>query len=115
MPQTADLFDPDPAPPIARRSDPVTSKIAAVQYSKTDRRNDCDVMRDLIRDYPGKTAGEYGEILLGRGYKPMKAIRMPTKRISDLKKVGALTLGVTRKCGISGRPAQTYYVKSDFL
>lgn len=102
-----DLFD---EPPIARRTDPVTSKTAAAGYSKTERPNDCQVMLQLIRDYPGLTAGEYGQLLLERGFKPMKAIRMPTKRISDLMHAGSIRAGDARKCEISGRNARTYYV-----
>lgn len=102
-----DLFD---EPPIARRRDPATSKAAAAAYSKTDRPNDCELMLQLIREFPGRTAGEYGQLLLERGFKPMKAIRMPTKRISDLLHGGRVRAGDARKCEISGRNARTYFV-----
>ena len=110
MQQTADLFDDTPT---ARNCDPDTSKVADIEYSKTRRDSDCKVMLDLIRNFPGLTAGEYGQILLERGYKPMKAIRMPTKRISDIK--DKLIASAKRKCTISGRRAQTYYVREDHL
>lgn len=110
MQQTGDLFIDTPT---ARNSDPDTSKATDLEYSKTRRNNDCKVMLDLISEFPGLTAGEYGQILLERGYKPMKAIRMPTKRISDIK--DKLIVSAQRKCTISGRRAQTYYVRSDYL
>ena len=91
----------------------IRSETADIEYSKTRRKNDCEVMLDLIREFPGMTAGEYGQILLERGYKPMKAIRMPTKRISDIKE--QLIVGRTRKCSVSERRAQTYYVREDYL
>ncbi len=110
MEQTADMFG---MPAIARKRDPATSKIAAAEYTETRRQGDCDLMLSTIREFPGKTAGEYGDIFLNRGMKPMKAIRMPTKRISDIK--DKLVVGPRRKCIISGRLAQTYYVRTDHL
>jgi hypothetical protein len=69
------------------------------------------MMYDLIAERPGLTSGEYGNILLERGIKPMRAIRLPTKRISDLMHRGDLILGESRKCSVSGHKARTYYAK----
>lgn len=110
---TADLFS---DPPIARRSDPVTSKTAAHAYSASQRGKDQAAMLELVEQYPGKTAGEYAEILIGRllrgSPKPAelyKAARMPTKRLSDLSDAGDVRVGEARKCRLTKRPAQTYY------
>ena len=113
MESTVDMFDPDPAPAIARKSDPVTSKIAAIVYTNTNRPTDKDLMLSLIRELPGKTPGEYGEILKSRGVKALKAHQITSKRISDIKE--RLVPCIKRKCSITGHLAQTYYVKSDFL
>lgn len=114
-PRTADLFDQAPAqPPICRRQDPVTSKQGGTEYTATKRRGkDQQLMFDLIFENPGLTAGEYGNILLERGMKPMKAIRMPTKRISDLLHDHRLIIGKTRKCSVSKRNARTYFAKPE--
>ena len=106
-----DLFN---DPPIARKSDPVTSKIAAVRYSKSTRKTDCDVMFQLIREFPAKTPGEYAEILMNRGVKPLKAHQITSKRISDIKAT-MLVKGIKRVCSVSGHLAQTYYVREDHL
>lgn len=105
--QTADLFGETP-PRIARRRDPRTSKQAAVHYAKTNLGNDQTTMLELIRECPGMTAGEYGQILMSRGVAAIKATRMPGRRIPELRKAGKIVISAERKCSISGRRAQTY-------
>lgn len=110
MQATGDLFDtPEFTQPIVRRRDPDTSKQAAAKYTATSRRTDRQAMLELIASHPGLTSGEYGNLLLERGVKPMKAIRMPTKRVSELVADGLVRIGKTKKCSVSGRNARTYY------
>jgi len=115
MHETADLFDPDPPPPIARKTDPVTSKIAAVAHSEGGRDLDKKMMLETITRYPGHTAKEYSVILKDGGVDWLKAAQCTTKRISDLRADGSVVVGRQRKCGKTGNRAQTYYVRSDYL
>ena len=105
-PVTPDLFD----PPIARHSDPETSHQGAAEYSHRGR--DQQIMYDLIRDYPGRTAAEYSDLLRERGVHWYRAARLPTKRISDLKDAGRINVGPARRCAITRRQAQVYYVRA---
>ena len=95
------------APPIARKRDPDTSKMAAVQYSNRDA--DKGLLLDLIKRRPGHTAAELSEILFLHGMDFYKAARMPTKRVHDLVHDGLVRVGGTRECGKTKRKAQTYY------
>ena len=114
MDHQLDMLNPEPTPTIARRSDPVTSKMAALKYKKKFK-TQCDLMRTLIRDFPGKTRNEYTEILKGRGYGAMEAHRIPNKRVSDLKKAGELIVGAARKCTVSGYKCEIYFLNPDYL
>ena len=115
MNQTADMFDPDPGPSIARKSDPVTSKIAAAAYSDTGRDLDKQMMLETIASNPGHTAKEYSCILKDAGVDWLKAAQCTTKRISDLVADAQVAVGFRRKCEKTGHQAQTYYVRSDHL
>ena len=115
MQSTLDMFDPDPATPIARKSDPITSKIAAVAYSETVRDLDKKMMLETIASNPGHTAKEYSVILKNAGVDWLKAAQCTTKRISDLKSDGKVIAGPQRKCKKTGKRALTYYVRSDYL
>ena len=101
--QQPDFF----APPIARKRDPETSRIAAVQY--TNRDADKSLLLDLIQRRPGHTAAEYSQILFDNGMDFYKAARMPTKRVHDLVHDGVVRVGGIRQCGKTKRKAQTYY------
>lgn len=115
METTLDMFDPDPLPPIARRSDPVTSKIAAVQHSKSKRQKQLNLLRALIKEFPHQTRREYSKILEGRGYSETDAFQIPNKRVSDLKRLKEVDVGRIRKCRFSKKKCETYYVRSDHL
>lgn len=109
---TPDLFD-APVTPIARKRDPVTSKMAALHTEKATRITDKQLMYDLIFENPGYTSAEYSAMLRDRGMPDDKADRMPTKRISDLWKDQRLIKGRIRKCTVTGHNAQTYYARPD--
>lgn len=106
--RTADMFD--NMPPIARRTDPVTSKRAAVITDKTTRIPDKEKLRQVIARYPGRTSTEYSDILEAEGMPKTKAQRMPTRRVSDLLKDGSVRATGKRKCTVTGFDAQTYEV-----
>ena len=63
-------------PPIARSTDPVTSHIAAQNFSK--RQTQMDLVLAWVQKQPGETAGTYGE-LTGLGHVSAQ------RRLSDLK------------------------------
>lgn len=107
---TRDLFDTDATPPMARTSDPETSKLAAEAYSATNHTADKRMMYDVIRRHPGHTSAEYSRILKSEGVDWFKAATMTTKRISDLIANGSVHVSKTRKCEKTGRRAQTYCV-----
>lgn len=111
---TADLFD---LPPIARNSDPVTSKVAAAKYGETGRANDRKVVKCLVQQYPGHTVGELSEKfilhLVQRGVPATKAAlkgaRTTSKRLSDLETSGHIRAGLARKCRVTNHTARTWY------
>lgn len=107
---TADLFE---SAPIARRRDPVTSQLAAKSQEKKKRKLDTQLMYDLILEHPGHTAAEYANLLIARGVNWYRAARLPTKRISDLKKAGRLIVGPARRCDVTSDYAHVYYVQPD--
>lgn len=103
-----ELFD----PPIARQTDPDTSKIAAASYSESKLGEDEQTIFNLVSRAPGHTAGEYSRILKNEeGVDWYRAARMTTKRISGLLTKEKIVVGETRKCGKTGNRARTYYVK----
>lgn len=56
---TLPLFDSPALPPIARRSDPVSSHIAAATVTKSgSRESNCRKVLLLVKDYPGRTSKE---------------------------------------------------------
>jgi hypothetical protein len=111
---TADLFD---LPPIARKSDPPTSKAAAARYSATKRVKDRDVVRCLVQQYPGHTVGELSKLhiglLIARGMDPsdaaLKGGRTCSKRLSELEETGEIRAGTARECRATKHSARTWY------
>lgn len=104
--RTGELFPDDL--PIARKSDPLTSKLAGVRYSANKLKNDKKMMFDLVQKYPDHTAAELSAILLTLGINWYRAARITTKRISDIRHLIEVT--ETRKCRITGEYARTYRV-----
>lgn len=107
---SADLFpDTLPTPPTARRKDPATSKMAAIENERGARANDKATLLRIIRNNPGKTSSELAEILVAQGVPMQKAIRMPSRRASDLIKDRKIYTGVARPCAVTGRKARPYF------
>ena len=98
-------------PPIARRTDPGTSKVSAIEHSRTGkRRRDQIMLLELVEDCPGHTAMELADILIGRGIPWLRAYQVCNKRISDLAQLEFVHARSVRKCRISGRQARTWQV-----
>ena len=51
---------------IARRDDPATSKQAARKITATNRATHCELMRELIKEFPWRTVGEYRIVFVRR-------------------------------------------------
>lgn len=100
-----------PNPPTARRKDPTTSKISAIENERGKRESDKHTLLEIIRKNPGHTSSELAEILIARGMPAQKAIRMPSRRASDLIKDGSVYAGAARKCSVTKRQARPYYPK----
>ena len=101
-----DMFD----TPIARSTDPETSKTAAAAQTESGKRaSDAAILLELVKRYPGHTAAEYSYLLKGRGVDWYHAARMPTKRLSDLLNRGSVRAGKPRLCRVTDRSARTYY------
>lgn len=101
--------------PIARRSDPKTSKVAAATYSKTNRQSHCDLLLEVIAANPGHTAMELSRFLIRKGMKISTAVRMPNRRVNDLRKKNMIYRGRVRTCDETGHQAATWYAAPDFL
>lgn len=89
--------------PASRRTDPVTSKIAAKNYvgkSEQDRR---DILR-VIHDHPGRTAGEIAQ-LLGWGNHNERVSR----RTSELDGK-SISKGPNRVCSVKGNWMVTWWI-----
>lgn len=95
--------------PMARKSDPVTSKEAAevhqIKVSKRRRQ-----VLDLVKSHPGYTSGELSRIMVTTHLLPLRAaVEAPHKRLPELVKLGLVRMGAKRKCRESGHNAITWY------
>ena len=89
-------------PPIARNTDPTTSRVGAAEVEASGRRQThASACLAVIRRHPGKTAIELG-VLTGLGH--VRAQR----RISDLFNRGLVIQGEPRRSS-SGRLAVTWW------
>ena len=79
--------------PIARTTDPWTSHAGAAEVTESGRRlTQAELCLDVVRTYPGLTAGEIGEIT-GLGHVPAQ------RRLSDLKADGKIITGAASRSG----------------
>ncbi len=90
--------------PIARRSDPDTSKQAAREVTAEGIREAHAVMLlDMIRQRPGHTLRELSDSIA------VLDAASVSKRLSDLHAKGLIWPGSPRRCSISGRAARVWY------
>ncbi len=87
--------------PITRNTDPITSHIAADQFTKSGKRqNHKDIIFKAICDNPGKTAGELGQIT-GLGQ-----VRV-TRRLSEMDVL--IYPGQNRVCTVNKSLMRTWF------
>ncbi len=97
-------------PPIARSTDPSTSKEAAASYTAGKRVEQKQLLLDYVARHPGHTAREYAHLMKDDGVLDWyTAARIATQRLSDLIADESVRRGDARKCQHSTRRASTYY------
>lgn len=104
--------------PIARRADPVTSKLAAVDITRSGKRaaQQCAV-HSWVRQYPGHTALELGELCLQHGGTMDRYVfgRRLSELAADHDRCGNRITPLVypglqkRRCKISGKQAIVWY------
>lgn len=88
-------------PPSSHRGDPAPAQQAEARITRSGKRQtQCDLVLELVRKNPGKTAIELGE-LSGLGHVPAQ------RRLSDLKNLDKVHNGGTR--AYAGRRISTWY------
>ena len=88
--------------PIARRSDPPTSHVAASEHTATGARGaNAELLYAAIAAHPGLTCGELLDVC---GLDRAEC----SKRLSDLHAAFRIEAVAVRRCSKSGRPARTW-------
>lgn len=92
--------------PIARRTDPVTSHIAARAVTESGKREgQCLAILALVRIWPRKTSAELARISQGAFDRYQTARRLP-----ELEKAGLVRKGIARTCGVNGTQAHEWEI-----
>ena len=95
--------------PIARTTDPETSKVSAKRVTDSgSRKRDKDLLLDLIREQPGLTAMEYADRLYRRGLHWYRAYQVANKRRHDLETANDIRPMGERVCRLTGHRARTW-------
>ena len=88
----------------ARKSDPVTSHIAAETVQKTGKRSrNQGIALELVRRYPGRTACELSQLT-----DQMERHEM-SRRLPEVAAQGLIHKGARRKSRATGNPAVTWH------
>ena len=97
-------------PPIARFTDPDTSKLAERRHNLTARSIRQRQTLELVYLRPARTASELGSIMVNKF--PMLptavALLTPAKRLSDLYQNGLVERFGKRKCSVTGYQAHIW-------
>lgn len=95
-----------PGKELHRRSDPETSKLAAVDLASSGQRERmAEIALGLVEANPGRTAAEL-EALSGLTDGKVR------KRLNDLWHKGRIEKGEARKCSVTGKSAQTWWAEN---
>ena len=100
------LFD----PPIARTTDPDTSKIAERRHNLTSRSMRQRQTLELVYLRPGRTASELGQVMLNKFPTLPVAVALltPAKRLSDLRQNALVERIGQRRCSVTGYQAHVW-------
>jgi len=86
----------------ARRTDPLSSKLAAQQITASGTRKiQCEAVLDAVKQYPFHTSREIAQILDIDRY-------VPSRRLPDLEKQGLVCRCQMRKCKVGGKISLTW-------
>ncbi len=103
---TGDLFAMPPRrveTPIARRSDPASSHLAAAEVTASGKRQQqIGLVIDLVRKFPGLTSMELAGMSGEDRY-------MIARRLPEALTAGAIRKGEQRTCSVTGRLALTWW------
>lgn len=98
--------------PMAKKSDPDTSHLAASQHLAALSKRRAQVL-NLVTAFPGRTSGELSAIAYSDKSWGMYGIRTaaetPHKRLPELEKLGLVLRGRTRMCKDSNYAAATWW------
>jgi len=96
--------------PMARRTDPLTSHIAALRHVAGELSTRRAQVYDVVARYPDKTSNELG-VLMMKAFPELSvraASASPQKRLPELEKLGLIVRGEARECTDSGYLAHTW-------
>lgn len=98
-------------PPASRSTDPATSHMAEAKMNAGPRAVRMNQVLELIRKYPGCTAGELSRHMFkDHPELPITvSAETPHKRTTDLESKGLIYRGGIRKCLDSGRDRLTWW------
>lgn len=100
------LFDDDSVRGMHRRSDPVTSRIAAVEVLVSGRAdNQRQAVLAIVQRHNGLTSAEIGRLLDMPGARHVAGRRLP-----ELERLGLVHKGQRRTCGANGTQAVTWWL-----
>lgn len=85
----------------ARKTDPITSHLAAAENRKR-RPAQVNEVAVFVAKYPGLTSSELAAKAKLDRY-------MVARRLPDAERAGLVRRGMQRKCRIGGRPAMVWY------
>jgi hypothetical protein len=97
-----ELFD---AAPKARRTDPITSHLAAAEAERNGTiGHQQEIVAELVRKHPGNTSAELAWSEDAKGLDRYAIAR----RLPELERLGLVRKGEPRICSESGRLAMTW-------
>jgi len=97
-------------PPIARKRDPITSRLAAARFILTKGPTRQRQVLYLVAQFPEHTNGEYARLMVREfPHLPLKTCcETPHKRLSDLCKLKLIRVVSMRECAETTYDARTW-------
>jgi hypothetical protein len=97
--------------PMARKSDPETSHLAAEQHVHKLSNRRWQVYT-LVHQHPGRTSGELSRLFFDNHDVSIRtAAETPHKRLPELESLGYVVRGERRRCADSGYQAYVWFVQ----
>lgn len=97
--------------PIAHANDPATSHAAADAVTRSGRRDrHCQLVLDLVRRHPGRTAVELWSMADLDAREELAELQEVRRRLTDLAATGRVVRGPSRNCGVRGSLMVTWWI-----